>query len=147
MQVSRIYRTNQTFFQLILSLALCLLLLAGCAPKQPASMDATDSILPIADAANLPEVIQSLLTQSDSQYLKHNYSGALATLERALRISPRHAEIWSRMAQVYLQQGDLEQARQHAKRSNSVVKNNTLLKDFNNDIIELKKLTPQEPLH
>ncbi|VAW57839.1 hypothetical protein MNBD_GAMMA07-440, partial [hydrothermal vent metagenome] len=44
---------------------------------------------------------------------------------------------WSRMAQVYLDQGKLEQAKQHAKRSNSVIKNNVQFKSFNNHIINL----------
>ncbi len=95
------------------------------------------SILPMADQSNLPAAIRSLLLQADTEYSKHNPQGALATLERALRINPRYAEIWSRMAQIYFEQGDLEQARQHAKRSNSVIKNNPRFNEFNRHIIDL----------
>ncbi len=99
------------------------------------------SILPMADQNNLPAAIRSLLLQADTQYSKHNPEGALATLERALRINPRYAEIWSRMAQIYFQQGDLEQAKQHAKRSISVTKNNPQFNEFNRHIIELTTST------
>ena len=126
MQVSWIYRTNQTFLQLK-SVLLFLLLqgalscLSGCSPM-PITVISENSILPVSDSANLPDVIKSLLSQSDALYLKNDLSGALVTLERAIRINPRYAEVWSRMAQVYSKQGLHEQARQHAKRSNSVIK-------------------------
>ena len=141
MQVSRIHRTVQTFIQLrpnklilILLLQLSTLWLTACAPpvttEQPEA-----SILPVSDNPQIPDVIKSLISQSDKQYLNNDLVGALATLERALRINPRYAEVWSRMAQIYLTQGKVEQARQHAKRSNSVINDNNQLRDFNNSII------------
>jgi len=154
MQVSRIYRTNQTFIQLrpnklilILLLQLSLLWLTACAP-QIITEQSEVSILPIADNPRLPDVIKSLISQSDKQYLNNDFMGALATLERAVRINPRYAEVWSRMAQVYLKQGKVEQARQHAKRSNSVIKDNIQLREFNNGIITPDSSNIQkEPLH
>ena len=139
MQISWIYRTNQTLLQLksillFLLLLGALLCLSGCSPIST-TVQSENSILPVSDSANLPEVIKSLLSQSDALYLQNDLSGALVTLERAIRINPRYAEVWSRMAQIYLKQGHYEQARQHAKRSNSVIKNNTQLNDFNNKII------------
>jgi len=141
MQVSRIYRTNKTFLQLapkqqvfFLLLSFSVFLLTACAPQAVIDKPAT-GVLPVADNPQLPDVIKSLISQSDSQYINNDFAGALATLERAVRINPRYAEVWSRMAQVYLKQGKLEQARQHAKRSNSVIKNNDSLREFNNQII------------
>ena len=141
MQVSRIHRTYQTFIQLrpnnlilILLLQFSTLWLTACAP-QMISQQSETGILPVADNAQLPDVMKSLISQSDNQYLNNDFSGALATLERAVRINPRYAEVWSRMAQIYLTQGKVEQARQHAKRSNSVIKDNNQLRDFNNSII------------
>ena len=141
MQVSRNYRSNKAFIQLrpvSLGLILCLqisfLWLAGCSPKTD-SIKQVDSILPTVDAATLPDAIKSLLAQSDTQYFNNNLTGSLATLERALRINPRYAEVWSRMAQVYLKQGKVEQAIQHAKRSNSVITGNVPLREFNDQII------------
>lgn len=147
MQNSGIYRANQTFLQLTLCLFFVVSLLSGCSQYKPAAVITGNSILPVTDGANLPDVISSLLDTADAQYYKKNYSGSLATLERAIRINPRYAEIWSRMAQVYVKQGSMEQARQHAKRSNSVLKNNPQLKSFNNKIIESTSLTKREPLN
>jgi len=140
MPVSRNHRTDKTFFQLeslfkLASVFVLLLWLTGCAQTKLGEVDSVESILPVADSHNLPDVIKTLIKQSDEQYLNLNLPGSLATLERAVRINPRQAEVWSRMAQVYLKQGNLEQAKQHAKRSNSVLKNNTQLKAFNDRII------------
>ncbi|MCW8934192.1 MAG: tetratricopeptide repeat protein [Gammaproteobacteria bacterium] len=111
-----------------------MLWLTACAP-QIITEPPVAGILPVADNVQLPEVIKSLISQSDKLYLNNDYVGAVSTLERAVRINPRYAEVWSRMAQVYLTQGNLEQAKQHAKRSNSVVKDNSKLREFNNKII------------
>ena len=145
MQVSRNHRTNKTFFQIeslfkLATLSILFLWLAGCAQTKPGDVDSAKSVLPVADSRHLPDVIKTLIKQSDEQYLNHNLPGSLATLERAVRINPRHAEVWSRMAQVYLKQGNLEQAKQHAKRSNSVLKNNAQLKAFNDGIIAARSV-------
>ncbi len=139
MQISRIHRTNQKFLQLntlllFSLLQISLLCLSGCAPVSIVEKP-VNGILPVSDSANLPDVIKLLLAQSNAQYLKNNLSGAIVTLERAIRINPRYAEVWSSMAQVYLKQGHLEQAKQHAKRSNSMVRDNLQLKTFNDKII------------
>jgi len=120
---------KQTLF-----LLLSLFLFTACSPQAVLDKPAS-GVLPVADSAQLPDVIKTLISQSDHQFLNNDFAGALATLERAVRINPRYAEVWSRMAQVYLKQGKIEQARQHAKRSNSVIKNNDSLRKFNNEII------------
>jgi len=140
MQVSRNHRTDKTFFQLgliykIAALLVLLLWLGGCTQTRPGEADPANRVLPVEDSYDLPDVIKTLINQSDEQYLNQNLAGSLATLERAIRINPRHGEVWSRMAQVYLKLGNLEQAKQHAKRSNSVLKNNPQLKAFNDRII------------
>jgi len=140
MQVSWNYRTDKTFLQIKQGLCLSVVFLIvfglfGCAQSKLNTVVSNNSILPIADSSDLPTVIKSLLKQSDEQYLNQNLTGALATLERAVRINPRHGEVWSRMAKIYFQQGNLEQAKQHAKRSNSVLKKHSPLKDFNDRII------------
>ncbi len=140
MQISGNYRANQAFLQIKLTAkyVLVFILLLGvlsCSQSTFKSVDSVSRILPVADSPDLPAVIQSLISQSDEQYQNHNFSGSLATLERAVRINPRYAEVWSRMAQIYLKLGNLDQAKQHAKRSNSVIKNNLQLKMFNDKII------------
>lgn len=116
--------------------------LVSCTQLKPNVKNTTNTILPVADSRDLPDVIQSLIQQSDLQYSNQNLAGALATLERAVHINPRHAEVWSRMAKIYLQQGKVEQAKQHAKRSNSVIKNNPPLKKFNDNIITPNSMEP-----
>jgi len=140
MQVSRNHRTDKTFFQLglfykIAALLVLLFWLGGCSQTRLGEVDSSNNVLPVVDSHNLPDVIKTLIKQSDEQYLNQNLAGSLATLERAVRINPRHGEVWSRMAQVYLKLGNSEQAKQHAKRSNSVLKNNAQLKAFNDRII------------
>jgi len=125
---------------------LLLLMFTGCTQLKPASVKPAESILPITDSVNLPDVIKTLLTKSDAQYFNDNFAGSLATLERAVRINPRHAEVWSRMAQVHLKLGNEEQAIQHAKRSNSVIKNNIQLKAFNNKIISSNFLNKSQEM-
>jgi len=143
MQIRWNLRSNKTVFQLIQARLLwslpfiMALMFTACTQPKIETVDTTASILPVADNINLPDVIKALLAQSDSQFSNNNLSGSLATLERALRINPKYAEVWSRMALIYLKQGKYEQARQHAKRSNSVIKNNIELKAFNNKIINV----------
>jgi tetratricopeptide (TPR) repeat protein len=121
---------------LILFTGLVLISACGQSPK-PVTPDAAESILPVADSAELPVVIRSLVQQSDREYFSNNLAASLATLERAIRINPRYPEVWSRMAMVLAQQGSLEQAMQYAKRSNNVLKNNPQLNSFNQKIIDM----------
>jgi len=109
-------------------------LLAGCSYVQPVKTE--PSILPVADSAQMPSALSELMLKADQQYMQGQYPSALATLERAVRIKPRYPEIWSRMAQVYAQQGRAAQARQHAERSNSYIKSNDRLKTFNQQFID-----------
>jgi len=133
-------------FKYLAVFIMVLLMFTGCTQLKPASVNSVNSILPVTDNVNLPDVIKTLLTKSDTQYFNDNFTGSLATLERAVRINPRHAEVWSRMAQVYLKLGNEEQAIQHAKRSNSVIKNNTQLKAFNNKIISPNLLNKSQEM-
>ncbi len=145
MQIRRIIISNQAFIRLIRFCSffiVSLFLLSSCATPKPDTPEKPFSILPVTDSRQLPGVIVELLRQADTQYQQENFSSSLATLERAVRINPRYPEVWSRMAQVYLQQGKIEQARQHAKRSNSYIKNNALLQEFNNNLIISTKLGP-----
>jgi len=152
MQINRCTQSNYAVvrlmpFQLLtqgmpaLLVILLIIVLSGCS-QMPVSQNTLKNDLPSnrtdGASAEAPDPIKSLLNQSEAQRLKQDYNGALATLERALRINPRNADVWSQMARVYLDQGNWEQAKQHAKRSNSVIKNNARLKAFNNQIIENK---------
>lgn len=118
-KVKRLFRITQS-----LSLLCCFLALTSCAlPTQPTS--------PSSGVATLSPAMQNLLEQSDQSINAQNWTQAVAVLERALRINPKQAEAWSRMAVVYLGKSQPEQSINMAKRSNSYASRNTTLKAYN----------------
>ena len=64
--------------------------------------------------------VLALLDRADQQYAARDLDAAAASLERALRIEPRNARLWHRLAAVRLDQGKLDQAIQMAAKSNSL---------------------------
>ena len=75
--------------------------------------------------------ILSLLKTAKNQQASGNLTGAAATLERALRIEPRNAVVWSRLAKIRLAQKQYRRASSLATKSNSLAGNNTTLKRSN----------------
>jgi predicted Zn-dependent protease len=70
----------------------------------------------------------ALLTQADQQSRAQQLDAASATLERALRLDPRNAELWYRLAKLRLDQRRPEQAQSLAYKSISLAgRNNRLL--------------------
>jgi len=63
--------------------------------------------------------IAELLAKADQSSAVGQYDAARANLERAVKIAPRDAELWQRMAMVSYAQGDWPQAKALAERSNS----------------------------
>lgn len=61
---------------------------------------------------------------------------ALQLLERAIRIEPQNGELWHQLARVRFQQGNYEQARQLATRSNALLTGNSRLRASNDELIE-----------
>lgn len=129
----RITVSTQTIVQLVL--VSLLLVVSGCAPLQPVEEPPKDSILPVADSQEMPVAIRDLMTQADRQYKSGQYNESVVTLERALRIKPRFAEIWTRLAMAYSRMGQHKQALQSASRSNSYLRENPKLKDLNDNLI------------
>lgn len=60
-----------------------------------------------------------LIAKADQLSAQGQYDTARANLERAVKISPRDAELWQRLATVSYAQGDYAQAKSLAERSNS----------------------------
>lgn len=75
--------------------------------------------------------IQGLIQQADQAIANQDWSHAIATLERALRIEPKQAESWSRLSVANYGKQLYEQAIQTARRSNSLIGNNNELKAYN----------------
>ena len=94
---------------------------AGESPK--VGLDLSTSAMSAAMAA--------LIDQADQAIEKQQWSQAATTLERALRINPKQAEAWTRMAVVNLGKNNPQQCIHMAKKSNRHAKNNPDLLAYN----------------
>jgi len=126
---------------------LCCFVLAACASPVQRSVLSTPSqstlILPMSlssqsgvslDALNgikMTPTITSLLERALSQYEAKELEAAGATVERALRISPRDPTLWYFLSRIRYVQKNMEQAVQLALRSNSMAKKNAHLMVLN----------------
>ena len=70
---------------------------------------------PVTDSATV-----ALLNQSQRAHQSGNGVEAVALVERAIRLSPRQADLWLRLAKLHLQQQDSEAAIQYANKTISL---------------------------
>lgn len=96
------------------------ILSAGCALRAP-------EVAPLSDN---PAVL-SLLDQAKTNIAQNRPDNAGAELERALRIEPQNAALWSELARVRLLQWQPEQAANLAAKSNALAGNNRGLRAQN----------------
>lgn len=68
--------------------------------------------------------VLSLLQQAQADRAAGRYEQAAAGLERGLRIEARNYFLWAALAQVYLAQGQFDQAQSVAQKSNSLARGN-----------------------
>ncbi len=80
-------------------------------------------------------VIIALLNEADTFASKGQSEKAAASIERALRIEPRNALLWHRLAVVRIQQQHWQQAIAMARKSNALAANNNKLKSENWGVI------------
>lgn len=66
------------------------------------------------------KAVQVLMLRAQDQRQAKDYAGAVVSLERALRISPRNAPLWNHLAQVRLDQGNHQLATELASKSNAL---------------------------
>ncbi len=83
------------------------------------------------------QAVLELLIQSQSAIEQEDYQNAESLLKRALRIEPSNAHLWHNMAIIKFYQGDYQQAKQQALKSNNLDQNDPQLKLNNQKIIEL----------
>jgi tetratricopeptide (TPR) repeat protein len=76
-------------------------------------------------------VVQGLLVSAEQQSSHGNPSAAANSLERALRIEPRNALLWSRLADIRFGQSNWQQAIQLAAKSNTLAGNDRQLRRRN----------------
>ncbi len=74
--------------------------------------------LPAPTPARAPAIAE-LLAKAEQSSAQGQYEAARANLERAVKIAPRDAELWQKLATVSYAQGDWAQAKSLAERSNS----------------------------
>jgi Tfp pilus assembly protein PilF len=110
------------------------------APEQPTVKAAppAPAAPPIA-APSLPPAAQALASQAEQQRQSGDYAGAAASLERSLRIAPREAYLWNRLARIRMEQGQGSQAGNLAARSNDLAGANAVVKKDNWRIIAESK--------
>ena len=78
---------------------------------------------PSESVAVLPthsRAVQALIDQSATQGAAGNYPAAVGSLERALRIEPRNAHLWNKLAHLRLNQGQNGLAEELASKSNTL---------------------------
>jgi len=75
---------------------------------------------PLSGNAPMSPVVKRLVATAGDQRRVNDWVGAASSLERALRIEPRNAQLWSRLAQVRYDQKEWKKAVQLAAKSNTL---------------------------
>jgi len=94
------------------------------APQEPGSVDESGEEavpVPLRPPVSSGGAVVALLDQAENYHRAGDIDNEAATIERALRIDPKNADLWSRLATVRLAQGRAEQAEQMALKSNALV--------------------------
>jgi tetratricopeptide (TPR) repeat protein len=87
-----------------------------------------------AEDVSGPAVV-SLIKQARASRAEGRPDLAAAHLERATRIESRNGFVWTALAEVYIDQGDYDQAEAIALRANSLARGNPYLEAANWDVI------------
>jgi len=86
------------------------------------------------------QTVLALLSQAKRQEQAGQPEKAAAVIERALRIDPKNAELWHRLALLRLQQGQYSLAASLAAKSNALAANNPTLQRKNDTLIRQSKI-------
>lgn len=114
--------------------------LASCASSpQPVT-----PMMDISSEQNTRRATSSLLAKVEIQEGAQNWERAAALLERALRIEPRNAQLWHRLAQVRLQQGQYHLAASLAQKSNALAGDNIQLQQKNTRLLKQARALAKE---
>ena len=85
--------------------------------------------------ATVSPVLRGLLAKSETAKAQQNWTQSEVYLERALRIEPKNALVWHRMAIVKMKQNKHNQAIQFASKSNTLARGDEGLKRRNWSVI------------
>ena len=115
------------------------------APKPPPPPPEVKYTAPPPPAPELPAAAASLASQAEKQRQQGDYVAAAATLERAIRIQPREAYLWNRLARVRLDQKNYTQANSLAQKSNALSKDQAQIKEDNWGMIAATRRATGDP--
>jgi len=90
----------------------------GLEPVKPIAEEPVIILEPLRPTKDESPVVESLLASADEQTEIGDSEAAANSLERALRIEPRNATLWSRLAEIHFDQQQFQQAIQLAAKSN-----------------------------
>jgi len=92
-------------------------------------LDSMNANFPVPQQNTIQQqpVIVALLDDSRQQQQQGQLSKAAATIERAIRLEPNNAILWSRLAQIRLVEKNWQQAYVLANKSNSLASSNKTL--------------------
>ncbi len=99
---------------------LAAVVLTGCATGVRFPGTGPDSTAPAAQTTRSAPAVVALLDDAEQQARAGRYANADEALERALRIDPRDARVWHRLARLRYAQGQYHQAIQFASKSNTL---------------------------
>ena len=130
-----------------LALALfCTVYLSACSqtPKKPSAAEiakARPENAQITSTSNSSvAALQTLAKKADRLARSGAFEAAASTLERALRIESRSPGLWTRLANIRLEQGRYQQAEQLAKRSNSLATKDGFMQSVNWKLIAATRI-------
>lgn len=83
----------------------------------PPDVSSEEIPAPTVEAPSGNPVVVSLLEQADSLAASGQLDRAAASVERGLRIAPKDASLWQKLARIRLEQGEYHQAESLAKKS------------------------------
>jgi len=118
------------------------ILAAGCGPAvvdrapetETGTGAETETGTTRSEPINTPAVLE-LSSQARQALAGKRHEEAAQLLERAIRIEPQNGAIWHELARVRFEQGNYEQARQLANRSNALIAGDSTLKARNDELI------------
>ena len=96
-----------------------------------------EDIVPVPPSVTVPEgqsataPVIALLNDAAAKEQQGEFDTAIVVLERAVRIEPRNAFVWHRLARLHLRQGEYGQAETMAKKSSQLAPDDARLQAIN----------------
>lgn len=94
------------------------------APMAPVPGSDGAVVLPVPAAPPVDPALRDLVAQADRATARSDNGAARATLERALRIKPADPDLWLRLGELNLNEGEFEQALVMSQRARDLARGN-----------------------